>query len=129
VEKHPVELLIEQADSAIMREDLDAVMSMYADDAILVVEPGRIVAGKPRIRRAFEAIAAHFGHSLVVQEAGMKVLEADDTALVLARTVVSSADTAAIEREATYVFTRARSGDWLCVIDNSYGHALLDHRG
>lgn len=126
MEKHPVELLIERADAAIMREDFDALIDIYADDAILVVQPGMIASGKTQIRRAFEAIAAHFGHSLVVEEAGMRVLEAGDTALVLAKTVVSSAQTTQIERAATYVFQRSQQGNWLCVIDNSYGHRLLD---
>jgi uncharacterized protein (TIGR02246 family) len=126
MEKHPVELLIEQADSAIMREDFDSLLTVYADDAILVVQPGMVATGKAQLRTAFEAIAAHFGHSLLIEEVGMKVLEAEDTALVLAKTVVSSRDTAAVERKATYVFKRGRHGGWLCVIDNSYGHQLLE---
>jgi ketosteroid isomerase-like protein len=125
VEKHPVEQLIEQADAAIMREDFDSLMQMYGEESILVVQPGMIATGKAQIRRAFEAIAVHFGHSLVLEEAGMKLLEAGDTVLVLAKTVVSAADSPAVERHATYVFRRQASGEWLCTIDNSYGHELL----
>lgn len=128
MEKHPVELVIERADAAIVAEDFDALMEFYADDAILVVRPGRIASGKDEIRAASEAIAAHFDHSLRVEQAGLKVLEADGTALVLARTIVSAADTPPVERQATYVFNRSATGEWLCVIDNSYGHELLDHR-
>ena len=127
MEQHPVQQLIEQADAAIMREDFDALMRMYGDESILVVRPGLIATGRDQIRRAFEAIAAHFGHSLVVEEAGMKLLEAGDTVLVLAKTIVSSADSPAVERHATYVFRRQPSGEWLCTIDNSYGHELLLH--
>jgi uncharacterized protein (TIGR02246 family) len=125
VDKHPVEQLIEQADAAIMREDFDALMHMYSDESILVVQPGMIATGKAQIRRAFEAIATHFGHSLVVEEAGMKLLQAGDTVLVLAKTIVSAADSPAVERRATYVFRRQASGNWLCAIDNSYGTELL----
>ena len=125
MEKHPVEQLIEHADAAIMREDFDTLMQMYGDESILVVQPGMIATGKAQIRRAFEAIAAHFGHSLVVEEAGMKLLEAGDTVLVLAKTIVSAADSPAVERHATYVFRRQASGEWLCTIDNSYGTELL----
>ena len=39
--------------------------------------------GKEQIRKAFEAVAVHFEHSLDIKQAGMKILETDDTALVL----------------------------------------------
>jgi uncharacterized protein (TIGR02246 family) len=126
--RHPVELQIEKADLAINREDFDAVMDIYSDDAVLVVKPGTNAVGKIEIRKAMEAIAAYFDHSLDVKQAGMKILESNDTALVLAKTVVSAANMPAIERNATYVFKRAPNGAWLCVIDNSYGHELLHNQ-
>jgi ketosteroid isomerase-like protein len=72
-----------------------------------------------------EAIAAHFNHSLDVRQAGMRILESGDTALVLAKTVVSASSMPTIERRATYVFKRHPNGSWLCTIDNSYGHEIL----
>jgi len=100
-------------------------MDIYSDDAVLVLKPGMNVVGKAQIRKAMEAIAAHFNHSLDVKQAGMKILESNDTALVIAKTVVSASNMPAIERNATYVFKRDPNGTWLCVIDNSYGHELL----
>lgn len=125
MEPHPLERLIEAADAAINREDFDALLEVYSDDAVLVVKPGMNAAGKEQIRKAFEAIAAHFEHSLRVRQAGMTVLEAGKTALVLARTVVSAANLPATERNATYVFEKGADGRWRCTIDNSYGHELL----
>lgn len=127
--QHPIEHLIAKADTAINHEDFDTLMEVYADDAVLVVQPGRIAVGKPKIRAAFEAIVAHFEHSLDVTQGATEVLQAGDTALVLARTLVSALGGPAEERKATYVFTRARDGRWLCAIDNSYGHDLLDLGG
>jgi uncharacterized protein (TIGR02246 family) len=124
---HPLELLIEKADLAINQEDFDTLIDLYSDDAVLVIKPGLNAVGKVEIRKAFEAIAAHFRHKVDVKQAGMKILESDDTALVLAKTVVSAPDMAPINRNATYVFRRNRGGDWLCVIDNSYGHELFSH--
>jgi ketosteroid isomerase-like protein len=92
---------------------------------VLVVKPGVNAVGKVQIRKAMEAIAAHFNHSLDVKQAGMKILESGDTALVLARTVVSASSLPTIERSATYVFKHHPNGRWLCAIDNSYGHELL----
>ena len=48
-----------------------------------------------------------------------------DTILVLAKTIFSAEKFPAIDRKATYVFTRDSTHDWLCCIDNSYGHDLL----
>jgi uncharacterized protein (TIGR02246 family) len=123
--RHPIELQIEKADSAINREDLDTLIDIYSDDAVLVVKPGMNAVGRVQIRKAFEAIAAHFDHTLNVRQAGMKILESSDTALVMATTVVSASTMPATERSATYVFKRRPNGNWLCVIDNSYGHQLL----
>jgi ketosteroid isomerase-like protein len=81
--------------------------------------------GKTQIRKAHEAIAAHFNHGLSVKQAGTKILESEDTALVLAKTVVSAPGRPPVARDATYVFKKSPKGDWLCVIDNSYGHELF----
>jgi uncharacterized protein (TIGR02246 family) len=123
--RHPVELQIEKADRAINREDFDTLMDIYSDNAVLVVKPGMNAVGKAQIRKTMEAIAAYFNHSLDVRQAAMKILESGDTALVLAKTVVSAASMPTIERSATYVFKRHPDGSWLCTIDNSYGHELL----
>jgi uncharacterized protein (TIGR02246 family) len=125
MDRHPIERLIDKADSAINREDFDTLMDVYSDDAVLVIRPDMNATGKAQIRKAFEAIAAHFNHELDVKQAGMKILESEDTALVLAKTIVSTPGVPPINRDATYVFKKGPRGDWLCVIDNSYGHALF----
>ncbi len=127
MDRHPIELQIEKADLAINREDFETLIDIYSDDAVLVIKPGMNATGKTQIRKAFEAIAAHFNHKLDVKQAGMKILESEDTALVLAKTIVSAPDVPPIHRNATYVFKKNPSGHWLCVIDNSYGHDLFLH--
>ena len=124
--QHPIALLIERADKAINEEDFDTVIDLYAEDAVLVIKPGTNAVGKVEIRRAMEAIAAHFDRSLDVRQAGMAILETADTALVLARTIVSARNHSTVERKATYVFKKDRHNRWLCAIDNSYGHEVLD---
>ena len=124
--QHPIALLIEKADKAINQEDFDTVVDLYAEDAVLVIKPGTNAVGKAQIRRAMEAIAAHFDRSLDVRQAGMVILETGDTALVLAKTLVSAKNVPVIERKATYVFKKGTGDRWLCAIDNSYGHEVLD---
>ena len=127
---HPINALIVAADEAINREDFDALMDFYTDDATLVVVPGRAANGKHEIREAYVALAEHYQHTLYVTEGDMIVIEAGDTALVIAQVNVranmkSSAPTMET-RNATYVFKRCDDGQWRCVIDNSYGSALLN---
>ncbi len=126
--RHPIERLIARADAAIVQEDFDTLIGIYSDEAVLVVKPGMNASGKAQIRKAFEAIAAHFNHTLQVQQAGMKILEAGNTALVIAKTVVSASNMPATDRNATYIFTKNSRDEWRCTIDNSYGHELLQYK-
>lgn len=127
---HPIHALIAAADDAINREDFDALMDFYTDDATLVVVPGRAANGKEEIRKAFMAIAEHFQHTLYVTQGDMIVIEGGDTALVIAQTNVranmKSAAPTMESRNATYVFKLGADGQWRCIIDNSYGAALLN---
>jgi len=123
--QHPVITQIEKADKAIVAEDFDTLLDIYTDDAILVVEPGRNAIGKNAIRKAFEAIAVYFKNGLQVRQEGLKVLESGETALVLANTVISAPNLSTITRKATYVFIKGANGNWLCSIDNSYGHEII----
>ncbi|WP_340817826.1 SgcJ/EcaC family oxidoreductase [Methanolobus sp. WCC4] len=125
-EQHPIESLINKADAAIGQGYLDTLIDIYADDAVLVIQPGMNAVGKEQIRKAFEAIAAHFEHTLEVEQAGMEILETGDVALVLCNTIVSAKEHPCQERKATYVFKKNANDEWLCAIDNSYGHDLLD---
>jgi uncharacterized protein (TIGR02246 family) len=122
--------VIKKADSAINREDFDALMDFYSEDATLVVRPGMLAKGKEEIRRAFEAIADYFNHSLIVNQEKMAIIETGDTALVIAKALLNAngkTDSAfSMERTATYVFKKDAKGIWRCIIDNSYGAELLE---
>ncbi len=120
---HELGQVVETADNAINQEDFDALMDFYAEDATLVVRQGMNVTGKAQIRQAFAAIAEYFNHSLVVKQGGMQVVAGGDTALVLARTLLSAALASGegfeTERHATYVFRKEPDGAWRCTVDNS----------
>ena len=127
---HPLAALIQSADAAITAGNFNALMDFYADDATLVIKPGLSVRGKDDIRQAFIRIAAHFRHTLVVKQGRMEVVEGAGTALVIMETLLDYRDergeSVHVARRATYVFRCERDGNWLCVIDNSYGTDLLD---
>lgn len=59
----------------------------------------------------------------------MQILETGDTALVLAKTLVSARGYPEVERKATYVLRKDSDGNWVCAIDDSYGHGLLESIG
>lgn len=123
---HPILARIHEADRLIVVEDFDALLDHYTDDAVLVMQPGVEVRGREAIRQAMEKIATYFAHGLRVSQQEMQVLEAGQTALVLARTVVSALGREDELRHATYIYRREADGQWRCCIDNSYGHRLLD---
>lgn len=125
--KHDVLDLIKEADTAISTEDFDALMDFYAEDAVLVVQPGQIARGKVQIRQAFEAIAKHFGNTLTVTQGKARVIEGRDTTLVIMETLLHIGETEEpMVRRATYVFVKDKISGWLCTVDNSYGTDLLD---
>lgn len=126
MKQHAVIKQIEKADRAIVEEDFDTLLNIYTEDAVLVVEPGRNAVGKDAIRKAFEAIAVYFRNGLHVSQKGIEVLESGNTALVLANTVISSPNMSEVTRKATYIFTKDEDGVWLCSIDNSYGHEIIE---
>lgn len=127
---HSLKSAIQAADHAISMRDFDRLMDFYADDATLVVKPGMVVTGKDKIKKAFGAIADHFGQKLTVRQGKMEIVEGGDTALVVMKTFLDTVDEngwdLTIVRRASYVFRRSGQGQWLCVVDNSYGTDLLD---
>lgn len=122
---HPLLARIHEADRLIGSETFEPLMDHYTEDAVLVLEPGREVRGRAAIYEAMKKIASYFAHGLKVTQQQMQVVEAGDTALVLARTLVSAPGRADDLREATYIYRREGDGQWRCCIDNSYGHRIL----
>ena len=122
--------LIATADAAINREDFEQITRFYAEDAMLVLQPGMIARGKAQIREAFQRIAEHFRHSLHVHQPDMRLLIAGDTPLWLARAELRAdlgdGEPWQATRRSTYVFRHDPQAGWLCVVDNSYGTDLLD---
>ncbi len=120
---------IRAADQAINNKDFDTVANFYTNEAALVVRPDLLAYGRTDIREAHKRISEYFNGSLEVSQGDMVVIEAGNTALVLAKTFVKSSEKLdseySTERDAIYVYVKDDSGKWLCAIDNSYGVELL----
>lgn len=125
MDKHEVIYAIELADQAINQRDMAALMDFYAEDATLVIEPGRCAHGKEQIAKAFGAIFAYFNQSLSVTQRDFHVIEGGGVALVVCKLKLSAqgmeTSRVSMERKPTYIFRKSKDGKWRCLIDNSYG--------
>lgn len=117
------------ADQAINDKDFDAVAKHYTNEAALVVRPNLIAYGRSDIREAHKRISEYFNGSLEVSQGEILIIEAGNTALVIAETFVKSPGKLdseySTDRDAIYVYVKDDYGKWLCAIDNSYGVELL----
>lgn len=120
--EHAVELL----DSAFNNNDIEAVVSLYEDEAIVVTEPGITARGRAELRNFFER-AMSSGAS--ARQLKTHVLEADGVALFLSRWILeykeSSGEISSREFVATTVFREQPGGGWKALIDNPFGPLVV----
>ncbi|HTX75768.1 MAG TPA: SgcJ/EcaC family oxidoreductase [Terracidiphilus sp.] len=118
--EHAVELL----DQAFNAGDVEAVLNLYEDSAVVVTEPGKMARGKEELKRFFQRVA---GAGSSARQLKTRVIEADGVALFLSRWQFNSAhEDAARILIATTVFRRQADGGWRAIIDNSFGPLILD---
>jgi uncharacterized protein (TIGR02246 family) len=124
--RHRLEEMVEEVDRAFNRGDLEAVLDFYEDGAVIVLGPGRLARGKAELRRAFEFMLQMEG---VARQIKTHVIENGEIALFTSQWsfTVKAPDGAPLTREsyATVVFRKQASGEWRCVIDNSFGPDVL----
>lgn len=117
---------VKKLDEAFGRSDLEAVLAFYEDDAVLVVEPGRLARGKQELKSFFSRVFALKG---VAEQIETNVLESGDIALFTSRWRFTGVtpDGTPFQKEstATSVFRKGEDGGWRMVIDNSHGPAVL----
>ena len=118
---------VERLDEAFNRGDLEAILSFYEEGAAMVLEPGRLVRGKTELRRAYQWILSRMKG--VAKQEKTHVIETGDIALFTSKWNYSGAtpDATPVFREsyASVVMRRQPDGNWLIVVDNSWGPAVL----
>ena len=116
--EHAIELL----DEAINAGDLDAVLHLYDDAAVVLPEPGREARGHFELKNLYE----HFmkpGTS--ARQLKTHVVEADGIALFTSRWTLSVEGSSSQTFIATTVLRQQPDGGWKALIDNARGpHAL-----
>ena len=117
---------VQRLDEAFGESDLEGVLAFYEDDAVLVVEPGRLARGKEELTRFFLRVFSLKG---IAEQIETNVLESGDIALFTSRWSFTgtTSDGTPFQKEsiATSVFRKGADGGWRMVIDNSHGPAIL----
>jgi uncharacterized protein (TIGR02246 family) len=125
--RSPLEL-VELLDEAFDRGDIEAILDFYEEGAVMVLEPGRLAAGKEELRTAFEWMLANIKGT--AHQERTHVIEAGDIALFTSKWSFSgrTLDGAAVSREsyASVIMRRSTEGKWRIVVDNSWGPAVLE---
>ena len=114
---------------AINHADLERALAAYESDAVLVVQPGKLVRGSAQLR---EALAGFIAIKAVLRSEAQQLIEAGDLALYIGRWSLSGTDPAgnavAMGGESTDVLRRQRDGRWLIALDNPWGAQILPAR-
>lgn len=120
---------VNQLVEAINGADLDRAVAAYEGNAVLVVQPGRIVRGITQIR---EALAGFVALKAVLRSEAQQLIEADDVALYIGRWSLSGIDPAgnavAMGGESSDILRRRQDGRWLIALDNPWGAQILPSR-
>jgi uncharacterized protein (TIGR02246 family) len=118
---------VHDVDEAFNRGDLEAVLDCYEDQALMVIEPGKVVQGKVELRKTFqELLKLGFKATQLKTE----TLTAGDIALFISRWRLDgqTAEGKEFSKEftATTVFRKQLDGQWKAIIDNSFGPDILN---
>jgi uncharacterized protein (TIGR02246 family) len=120
--EHAVELL----DRAFNAGDLETLLALYEDAAVVITEPGKSARGMEELRSFFASV---IGSGSIVNQLKTQVIEADGVALILSRWTLTAKegnlDANSRTFVATTVFRRQPDGGWLALIDNPIGPLIL----
>ena len=122
-----VEEAVMELDHAFNLRDMDAVLSFYENDAVVVMAPGRMARGKDELRQFFAQL---FAMKCEAHQMRTHVIETGDIALFISKwqLVGESSDGRDFSREgiATSIFRKGADSKWRIVIDNCFGPASLE---
>jgi uncharacterized protein (TIGR02246 family) len=118
--------VVKELDRAVNNKDLGAVLDCYEEDAILVIEPGRIAHGKSEISDFFNNI---FQMEIKAYQITTHTLQVGDIALFTSKWVAEgqalNGEKFTNQNIATSVFRKGADDKWRLVIDNAFGPEVL----
>lgn len=113
---------IDTMTSAFAAGDIDAIMSTYADGAVVVAEPGSPVGGDAALRAMF---AGFIASGVNFDYGAHEVIIAGDTALHLMKWTAQTPDGEDASALSVAVLQRATDGTWRMVIDHPFGDGVM----
>lgn len=120
--KNEVLAIVNAMTSAFAKGDIDAVMSTYAPEAVVVGEPGSPVAGEAALRTMF---ASYVEAGVSFTYGAHEVVIAGDTALHLMKWTAPQPDGEQASALSVAVLRRQPEGAWKMVIDHPFGDAVM----
>jgi uncharacterized protein (TIGR02246 family) len=120
---HSPEEAIQILDRAFNHGDLDTIMELYDDEAVVVPQPGVEARGKEAIRQMYSRMLKP---GLVARQMKTSVLESEGIALFISRWSLSQPGQPEQTHIATTVLRRQSDGGWKAFIDNAQGPAILE---
>ncbi len=116
--EHAIELL----DQAFNEGDLDSVLRLYEDAAVVVPEPGKEARGIAELRSLYQKLMKP---GITAKQLKTAVLEADGVALFLSRWTLTVDGAPPETFISTTVFRKQPDGGWKALIDNARGPLIL----
>lgn len=117
---------VHELDKAFNSKNIEGILEFYDENATVVFAPENLITGKTALKKAFSQALALNGKATQLKT---KVIESGDIALFISQWVFtrSNPDGSLMRREnyATTVFKKNINGEWLIIIDNSFGPAIL----
>lgn len=117
---------VNQLVEAINRGDVEDALSLYEQDAVLIVQPGQLARGPAQLR---EALSGFIALKAVVRSEAQQVIEAGDVALYVSRWNLHGTDpngkAVVMGGESADILRRQRDGRWLIALDNPWGVQIL----
>jgi len=121
-EKDDVLAAINAMTTAFAKGDIDAVMSTYAPEAVVVGEPGKSVVGNSALRAMF---ASYVEAGVAFTYGAHEVVIAGDTALHLMKWTAPQPEGGETSALSVAVLRRQPDGGWRMVIDHPFGDAVM----
>lgn len=106
-----------------MAGDVDSIVALYEQQALVVPRPGAEACGTDAIRAMYTEFVKQ---GAKVEQHVERVLEADGVALYLSRWTLTLPDGSSQEAVATVVLRQHAGEGWKILIDSAQGPALLE---
>jgi uncharacterized protein (TIGR02246 family) len=117
------EQAVELLDDAFNRGDLEAILRLYDEAALVLPIPGIQARGAAEVRELYGRL---LHPSIKATQENTRVIQADGIALFVSRWTLHIEGQESEQHAATVVLRQQTDGSWKVLLDNPRGLAILD---